>query len=99
LELGFRAACQAFLNLPNMEIKPAERELATSALVLIKENHITPMDSILAATAISEKLDFVVSTDRHFRRVEGLKWKHFVESHLEQASTERHLENGYCIKP
>ena len=74
LELAF-AACQVLLNFPNMEIIPVDRELSTSALVLIKENHIAPRDAIHAATAITEKVDFIVSTDRHFGPVKGLKWK------------------------
>ena len=72
LELAFEA-CQALLNFPNLEIIPADRELAFSALQLIREYHLAPRDAIHAATAIAEKADCVVSTDADFDRVKGLK--------------------------
>jgi predicted nucleic acid-binding protein len=72
LELAFEA-CQALLNFPNLEIIPADRELAFSALQLIREYHLAPRDAIHAATAIAEKADCVVSIDADFDRVKGLK--------------------------
>jgi predicted nucleic acid-binding protein len=72
LELAFEA-CQALLNFPNLEIIPADRELAFSALQLIREYHLAPRDAMHAATAIAEKADCVVSTDADFDRVKGLK--------------------------
>lgn len=74
LDLAFEA-CEALLNFPNLEIVPATRELALSALQLIRENHLAPRDALHAATAIAGKADFIVSTDRHFERVKVVKWK------------------------
>ena len=72
LELAFEA-CQALLNFPNLEIIPADRELASSALQLIKECRLGPRDAIHAATAIAEKADCIVSTDADFDGVKGLR--------------------------
>jgi predicted nucleic acid-binding protein len=66
-------ACQALLNFPNIEIIPATKELALSALQIIKECRLDPRDAIHAATAIAEKVDCIVSADAHFDRVKGLK--------------------------
>ena len=74
LELAFEA-CEALLNFPNLEIIPADRELALSALQLIREYHLAPRDALHAATAIAEKADYIVSTDSHFDRLKELKRK------------------------
>jgi predicted nucleic acid-binding protein len=72
LKLAFEA-CEALLNFPNLEIIPADRELASSALQLIRECHLDTRDALHAATALREKADYVVSTDPHFDRVKQLK--------------------------
>jgi predicted nucleic acid-binding protein len=74
LELAFKA-CETLLNFPNLEIIPANRELAFSALQLIREYRLSPRDAMHAATAIAEKADCIVSTDAHFDRVNELKRK------------------------
>ncbi|MGA3111187.1 MAG: type II toxin-antitoxin system VapC family toxin [Candidatus Bathyarchaeia archaeon] len=66
-------ACQALLNFPNLEIISADRDLALSALQIIKEHHLAPRDAIHAATAIAAKAEAVVSTDTHFDRIKELK--------------------------
>ena len=68
-------AGEAMLNFPNLEIMPADREVVLSALQIIRECNLAPRDAIHAATAIAGKADCIVSTDRHFERVKGLKWK------------------------
>lgn len=73
-ELAFMV-CRALLNFPNLEIIPADKEVASSALELINEFHLDPRDAIHAATAILDKADFIVSADSHFNRVKELKWK------------------------
>ena len=67
--------CQALLNFPNLEIIPVNRELALAALEIINECNLAPRDAIHAATAISEKLDCIVSTDPHFDKIKELKRK------------------------
>lgn len=74
LELAF-TACEAMLNFPNLEVVPADKGLAVLALRIIRECHLAPRDALHAATAISEKADFIVSTDAHFNKVKELKWK------------------------
>ena len=74
LELAFEA-CGALLNFPNLEIIPADRELALSALQLIRDCHLAPRDALHAATAIAEKADYIVTTDAHFGKVKELKLK------------------------
>ena len=63
------------MNFPNLEIVPADKNVMRSALHIIREYHLAPRDAIHAATAITEKADFIVSTDAHFDRVKELKRK------------------------
>ena len=72
LEIAFET-CEALLNFPNIEIVPANRETAISAVRIIRECGLRPRDALHAATAIAEKADCIVSTDSHFDRVKGLK--------------------------
>ena len=67
--------CNALLNFPNLEIVQADRELALSALRLMKAYKFDPRDALHAATAIAEKVDFIVSTDAHFDRIPEIKRK------------------------
>ena len=63
---------EAMLNFPNLEIVAADKELALSALRLIRELHLAPRDALHAATALAEKVDCMVTTDAHFSRVKQL---------------------------
>jgi hypothetical protein len=75
-KLDFEAAleaCQALLNFPNLEIISADREIALSALQIIKEYHLASRDAIHAATAIAAKAESVISTDTHFDKIKELK--------------------------
>lgn len=63
----------ALLNFPNMEIIPADRKLALSALRIIDEYNLAPRDALHAATAIDAKADYIVSTDPHFDKLKELK--------------------------
>ncbi len=74
LDLAFEA-CEALLNFPNLEIIPADRELALSALRLIKESQLAPRDALHASTAIAKKADCLITTDPHFAKVKELKVK------------------------
>jgi predicted nucleic acid-binding protein len=74
LDLAFEA-CEALLNFPNLEIIPADRELALSALQLIRECNLAPRDALHAATAILKKVDYIVTTDAHFGKIKELKLK------------------------
>ncbi len=66
-------ACQALLNFPNLEIISADRDIALSALQIIKQYHLAPRDAIHAATAIAAKAEAVISTDTHFDKIRELK--------------------------
>jgi predicted nucleic acid-binding protein len=72
VDLAFEA-CEAMLSFSNLEIIPADREVAISALQIIREYHLAPRDAIHVATAIAEKADCIVSTDTHFDRIKELK--------------------------
>jgi len=61
----------ALLNFPNLEIIPADRKLALSALKIINEYNLAPRDALHAATAIASKADCVVSTDAHFDKIKS----------------------------
>jgi predicted nucleic acid-binding protein len=73
-ELAFQV-CEAFLDFPNLKIIPTDRELAFSALRLVRECRLDLRDALHAATALAEKADYLVSTDAHFDRVKGLRRK------------------------
>jgi uncharacterized protein len=62
----------ALLNFPNLEIIPADRKLALSALRLINEYSLAPRDALHAATAIASKANCIVSTDSHFDKIKEL---------------------------
>jgi predicted nucleic acid-binding protein len=74
LKLAFEV-CEALLNFTNLEIIPADRELALSALQLMKVHNLPPRDALHAATAIAEKVDYIISTDAHFDKIKQLKRK------------------------
>jgi uncharacterized protein len=74
LEIAY-SACEAMLNFKNLDIIPANRNLALSALKIIRSCRLAPRDALHAATAISENVDFLVSSDSHFSRVKEIKWK------------------------
>jgi len=73
-ELAFEA-CEAMLNFPNLEIIPADKEVVSSALQVIRAYHLAPRDAIHAATAIAEKADCILSMDNDFDRLKELKRK------------------------
>ena len=66
---------EAMLYYPNLDIIPADREIILSAMQIIRESNLAPRDAIHAATALAEKVDCIVSTDRHFEKVKELTWK------------------------
>jgi predicted nucleic acid-binding protein len=66
---------EATLNFPNLEIIPANKEIASAALQLIREYKLAPRDAIHAATALMEKANCIVSTDVDFDNVKELKRK------------------------
>jgi predicted nucleic acid-binding protein len=66
-------AGEAFLNFPHLELAPVTGELVAFALSIIKKYRLNPRDAIHAATAITEKTDYIVSTDPHFDKIKELK--------------------------
>ena len=66
-------AGEAFLNFPNLELASVTGELVAFALSLIRKYRLDPRDAIHAATAITGKVDYVVSTDPHFDKIKELK--------------------------
>jgi len=69
------AAGEAFLNFPNLKLTPVDIDLLAKALEIIKNHRLDPRDSIHAASAISEKADAIISTDRHFDKIRSLHRK------------------------
>jgi predicted nucleic acid-binding protein len=67
------SAGEAFLNFPNLELTWVTGELVGSALTLVRKYHLNTRDAIHAATAIKEKVDYIVSTDPHFDKIKELK--------------------------
>lgn len=74
LELAFEVS-EAMLNLPNLEIIAVDKELALSALRLMRDCHLAPRDALHAATAIDCGVDCFVTSDADFGKVKELKVK------------------------
>ncbi|MDD3792797.1 MAG: type II toxin-antitoxin system VapC family toxin [Candidatus Bathyarchaeota archaeon] len=68
-------ASQALLNFQNLDIIAATREIALSALELIKKYSLAPRDAIHAATALGEETETIISEDSHFDKIAELKRK------------------------
>lgn len=66
-------AGEAFLNFPNLELTNVTGELVAYALSIIKKYRLDPRDAIHAASAITGKTDYIVSTDPHFDKLKELK--------------------------
>jgi predicted nucleic acid-binding protein len=72
VELAFEVS-EAMLNLQNLEIIAADKELALSALRLMRERHLAPRDALHAATAIGCGVDCFVTSDADFCKLKELK--------------------------
>ena len=66
-------AGDAFLNFPHLELAHVTGELVAFALSIIRKYCLDPRDAIHAATAITERVDYIVSTDPHFDKIKELK--------------------------
>jgi predicted nucleic acid-binding protein len=64
---------EALLNFPNLEIVATDRQVALAALNLIKKYRLAPRDALHAATALSLRVDYFVTTDSDFSKVTELK--------------------------
>lgn len=67
--------CEAMFRLKSLEIVPADRDIVFLALQIMRQFRLDSRDAIHAATALTEKVDAIVSTDRVFGKVKGLKWQ------------------------
>jgi len=68
-------AGEAFLNLRGLNLIPVNGDLLASALEMIRKYGLDPRDSIHAASAISHKVETIVSMDEHFDKIKELKRK------------------------
>jgi predicted nucleic acid-binding protein len=66
-------AGRAFMNMPGLKLVTVNEDLLVSALDLIKRYKLDPRDSIHAASTLSEKAEYIVSTDEHFDRVKEIR--------------------------
>jgi uncharacterized protein len=63
----------AMLNFPNLQIAAADKEVDYLALQLIKKYNLAPRDAIHASTAITFKVNCIVTTDPDFFKIKELK--------------------------
>ena len=56
-----------------MDIVQVSGDLLSIALELIRRYHLDPRDSIHAASALLERAEVIVLTDKHFDKVKELK--------------------------
>jgi predicted nucleic acid-binding protein len=66
---------EAMLNFPNLDIIPADKEMVSLAIQIIRKYNLAPRDALHAATAIARKVDYIVTTDTHFGKVKELNPK------------------------
>ena len=66
---------EAMLNFPNLEIVAVDKTAVHFAIGLIKKYGLAPRDALHAAAAISEKVDWFITEDAHFKRIKELKVK------------------------
>ena len=66
-------AGEAFLGLSGLDIVQVSGDLLSIALELIRRYQLDPRDSIHAASALLERAEVIVSTDKHFDKVKELK--------------------------
>src|SRR3989338_4105391 len=62
-----------FLRLPGIIFFPATKEVIAKAQEIVELYRLDPRDAIHAATAILNKCDSIVSDDKDFDSVKGLK--------------------------
>ena len=68
-------AGEGFLNFPNLKLIPADGDLAAKALEIIKKHGLGPRDAIHAASAISESVEAIISSDPHLDKIADLRRK------------------------
>lgn len=68
-------AGEAFLNFPNLKLVTVNGDLLALALSLIRKYSLDQRDSIHAASALSNKVKTIVSTDEHFDKIVELHRK------------------------
>jgi uncharacterized protein len=67
---------EAMLNFPNLEIVAADKTVVHSAIELLRKYNLAPRDALHAATAISEKVESIITEDSHFSKIKELNVKH-----------------------
>jgi len=68
-------AGEGFLNFPNLKLIPADGDLAVKALEIIRKHGLGPRDAIHAASAISENVEAIISSDQHLDKIPDLRRK------------------------
>ncbi len=74
---GFDSAVlftESFLAMPNLVLSDVTGEIITMALKVIKQHKLAPRDAIHVATALAHNVEALVSDDKDFSKVRGLKW-------------------------
>lgn len=68
----------AFLDMPGLRLVDVDPDLLARALAVMREYRLDPRDSIHAASAMKEEAETIVSTDKHFDRIRGLKRRNII---------------------
>jgi len=67
------AAGQAFIDLRNLKIIDIGPTVLASALEIMRKHDLAPRDGIHAASALTQDIETIVSSDEHFDKIEGLR--------------------------
>jgi predicted nucleic acid-binding protein len=67
------AAGQAFLDLRNLKIVDVGPKVLSLALEIMRKHDLAPRDGIHAASALMQDIRTIISSDRHFDKIEGLR--------------------------
>jgi predicted nucleic acid-binding protein len=74
---------RAYATLLSPLLQPSEDDLERGLRLFEREEHLGPLDAVLAATAISAKAHALVSADSAFERIRGLRWVDLAGSTVE----------------
>ena len=74
---------RAYATLLSPLLQPSEDDLVAGLRLYEREESLGAFDAVLAATAIAGKADALVSADRSFGAVRGLRWVDLVGVELE----------------
>lgn len=82
------AVGRAYATLLSPLLQPSEESLVAGLRLFEREEALGAFDAVLAATAMAERADALVSADRAFAGIRGLRWVDLAGDELEEVLAE-----------